>query len=182
MRAEFQARDEAAALEAKKKQVVDQARLSKELGIRVALVIGNSVYQGVPLLPNPQRDLQAVAEVFKKLGFQTVMSERNLSRAEFLSKLREFEDLAVTADWAVVFYAGHGLEMDGVNYLLPIDVHLLSSAMFRTRQSRLTAYYKQPKELRSCGWSCSTFEGQSLCVEDAQNHGQQIHRTRTGAN
>jgi len=40
--------------------------------------------------------------------------------------LREFEDLAVTADWAVVFYAGHGLEMDGVNYLLPIDVHLLS--------------------------------------------------------
>ena len=42
----------------------------------------------------------------------------------FLSKLREFEDLAAAADWAVIYYAGHGLEMDGANYLLPVDVRL----------------------------------------------------------
>jgi len=89
-------------------------------------VIGNSAYKDVPILPNPERDSEAVAAVFQKLGFQTVISGRNLPRAEFLSKVREFEDLAQAADWAVVFYAGHGLEMDGVNYLLPTDVHLLS--------------------------------------------------------
>jgi len=126
LRTEIRARDEAAALEAKRKQVADEARLSKELGVRVALVIGNSAYQDAPLLPNPQRDSQAVAEVFKKLGFQTVVSERNLRHAELLRKLREFDDLAAAADWAVIFYAGHGLEVDGVNYLLPIDVRLLS--------------------------------------------------------
>jgi len=126
LRAEIQARDEATALEAKRKQVADEARRSKELGVRVALVIGNSAYQEAPLLPNPQRDSQAVAEVFKKLGFQTVVSGRNLRHDELLSKLREFDDLAAAADWAVIFYAGHGLEMDSVNYLLPIDAQLLS--------------------------------------------------------
>ncbi|MCC8943093.1 tetratricopeptide repeat protein [Bradyrhizobium sp. Arg68] len=124
--AEILARNETAAFEARNKQAVEEARLASEVGIRVALVIGNSTYEAVPMLPNPQRDAEAVAAAFKKLGFQTVIQGRNLTRAEFLSKIREFEDLAAAADWAVIFYAGHGLEMNGLNYLLPIDVRLLS--------------------------------------------------------
>ncbi|WP_172628265.1 tetratricopeptide repeat protein [Bradyrhizobium ivorense] len=124
--AEILARNETAAFEARNKQAVEEARLASEVGIRVALVIGNSAYEAVPMLPNPQRDAEAVAAAFKKLGFQTVIPGRNLTRAEFLSKIREFEDLAAAADWAVIFYAGHGLEMNGLNYLLPIDVRLLS--------------------------------------------------------
>jgi tetratricopeptide (TPR) repeat protein len=124
LRAEIRAHEQQAALREAAKLAADRLRLTKERGVRIALVIGNSNYQAVPVLPNPKKDADAVAASFTKLGFQTVVSEGDLTRSQFLNKLRQFEDIAATSDWAVIYFAGHGLEMDGTNYLLPIDVQL----------------------------------------------------------
>jgi hypothetical protein len=91
---------------------------------RVALVIGNGAYTGVPYLPNPPRDAEAVAKAFKRIGFDRVISANNLTRDELLSTLRNFAALADGADWAVVYYAGHGMEIAGTNYALPVDAKL----------------------------------------------------------
>ncbi|MGN8118083.1 caspase family protein [Labrys sp. 22185] len=91
---------------------------------RVALVIGNSAYKNVPALPNPQEDASAVAEKFKALGFKTVTLVTNASQAEMMSALSDFSDVANQADWAVIYFAGHGLEVDGRNYLVPVDASL----------------------------------------------------------
>jgi uncharacterized caspase-like protein len=91
---------------------------------RVALVVGNSSYQHVPPLPNPSRDAQALATVLRAVGFQSVQLEINRARAELIENLRAFARAASEADWAVVYYAGHGIEINGVNYLIPIDATL----------------------------------------------------------
>jgi tetratricopeptide (TPR) repeat protein len=91
---------------------------------RVALVIGNSDYKNVPALPNPQSDAAAIAEKFKALGFNKVTLVTNASQQEMISALSEFSDVANHADWAVVYFAGHGLVIDGKNYLIPVDATL----------------------------------------------------------
>jgi uncharacterized caspase-like protein len=97
-------------------------------GRRVALVIGNSNYRSVAALPNPQRDAKAVAATLQKLGFETVLAQNDLTRDQFRTALNAFEDKAKTADWAVVYYAGHGIEVGGVNYLIPVDAKLFASS------------------------------------------------------
>lgn len=91
---------------------------------RIALVIGNSSYTGVPALANPQKDANAIAETFNKLGFKTVALSTDLSRDKMVDALRSFANQAEQADWAVVYYAGHGMEVAGVNYLIPVDAKL----------------------------------------------------------
>jgi tetratricopeptide (TPR) repeat protein len=91
---------------------------------RVALVIGNSAYKNVPLLPNPVRDAAAVAEALRRTGFQTVMLQTDMAKEKLVESLRDFAQLADAADWAVVYYAGHGIEMGGSNYLIPVDARL----------------------------------------------------------
>jgi uncharacterized caspase-like protein len=93
-------------------------------GKRVALVIGNSNYQNAPALPNPLRDAATVANSLQKVGFQNVILETNLGREQLHDALRRFAKEAETADWAVVYYAGHGIEAEGVNYLIPIDAKI----------------------------------------------------------
>ncbi len=93
-------------------------------GRRVALVIGNSGYTNVPALPNPQRDAAAMAATLRAIGFDTVTLETNDSREKLINALRNFANEAEKADWAVVYYAGHGIEMGGVNYLIPVDAKL----------------------------------------------------------
>ncbi|VTZ27821.1 Peptidase C14 caspase catalytic subunit p20 (fragment) [Methylocella tundrae] len=127
-KAEFEARVKAE-VEARAKAVVEAAQAKSAAlipppGNRVALVIGNSNYREVATLPNPERDAEAVAAAFRKIGFQTVFAERDLTREKFLAALRAFEDKAENADWAVVYYAGHGIEIGGVNYLIPVDAKL----------------------------------------------------------
>ncbi len=92
---------------------------------RVALVIGNSRYDNVPSLRNPEGDARAVATSFERLGFSDVTLRFDLGRDELIDALRTFSDKAVTADWAVVYFAGHGFEMGGVNYLVPVDAKLV---------------------------------------------------------
>lgn len=91
---------------------------------RVALVIGNGAYKNVHALPNPPRDSKLIASVLRDLGFQTVMSASDLTRDKFFETLQAFAAEAEKADWAVVYYAGHGFEIGGVNYLVPIDAKL----------------------------------------------------------
>ncbi len=93
---------------------------------RVALVIGNSAYRNVPWLSNPRHDAEGIAASFKALGFQTVDLDLDVTQAEFLQALRRFRDAADEADWAVVYFAGHGMEASGRNYLLPVDARLKS--------------------------------------------------------
>ena len=91
---------------------------------RVALVVGNSGYQNVVPLTNPVHDAGAIADMFKKAGFNVVDSRHDLSNAEMRRALRDFTDKARDADIAVIYYAGHGIEVNGVNYLVPVDAML----------------------------------------------------------
>ena len=93
---------------------------------RVALIVGISRYQQVPQLGNPVRDSEAMAALFKRAGFDVVDNQRDLGVAELRRALRQFSEVSRDADIAVVYYAGHGIEVDGINYLIPADAKLLS--------------------------------------------------------
>jgi hypothetical protein len=93
---------------------------------RVALVLGISKYRNVPRLTNPDNDAVAIGDVFKRIGFDVVELRQDLDVSEMRRAVREFAVLAAGADMAVVYYAGHGIEVDGVNYLIPADAKLLS--------------------------------------------------------
>lgn len=91
---------------------------------RVALVMGNSAYKNVARLANPANDAALVGGMFRKAGFDTVDVKLDLNVAEMRKALREFGGKAREADVAVVYYAGHGIELDGTNYLIPTDATL----------------------------------------------------------
>jgi uncharacterized caspase-like protein len=91
---------------------------------RVALVLGNSAYQNVARLPNPVNDGTVIAATLKNAGFDFVEERHDLPAAETRRALRDFADRARDADIAVVYYAGHGIEVDGTNYLIPVDAKL----------------------------------------------------------
>ena len=91
---------------------------------RVALVLGNSAYQNVAPLANPVNDSAKIASTLKDAGFDVVDYRRDLSAADTRRALRDFADRSRDADIAVVYYAGHGIEVDGGNYLIPVDAQL----------------------------------------------------------
>jgi formylglycine-generating enzyme required for sulfatase activity/uncharacterized caspase-like protein len=91
---------------------------------RIALVIGNSAYVKVPRLPNPTNDSAAMAGLLRKAGFDVVEEKTDLRADAMRRVLRDFSEHVRDADIAVVFYAGHGMEMNGVNYLIPVDASL----------------------------------------------------------
>jgi hypothetical protein len=91
---------------------------------RVALVIGQSAYRSVPALPNPANDAKAVTQMLTDSGFE-VSTASDLSQSELRQQVSEFAGkvAAKGADTvALVFYAGHGLQIDGENYLVPVDI------------------------------------------------------------
>ena len=91
---------------------------------RVALVIGNSNYQNVSRLANPANDASMLADTFTQSKFDVVMLRNDLTATEMRRALRDFADKARSADIAVLYYAGHGIEIDGNNYLIPVDAVL----------------------------------------------------------
>ena len=93
-------------------------------GKRVALVLANSAYQHAPSLTNPVNDGAVIAKTLKEAGFDIVDSRHDLSAQETRRVLRDFADATRTADIAVVYYAGHGIEVEGSNYLIPVDAKL----------------------------------------------------------
>ena len=93
---------------------------------RIALVIGNSDYRNVGKLPNPVNDATDMADSLKRLGFN-VKHLTNVEYDSFRHALIDFGNAAKTADKAVIFYAGHGVEIDGKNWLIPVDARIKSA-------------------------------------------------------
>jgi len=92
---------------------------------RVAFVVGNGAYKNVPQLPNPVIDAKSMSKVLRSVGFDVVEGV-NLTRDKMTEKLLDFGKKAEGADVAVFFYAGHGIAVNGTNYLLPVDADLRS--------------------------------------------------------
>jgi Caspase domain len=94
-------------------------------GPRVALIIGNSHYTSMPSLTNPQNDAADVDAALRSLGFDTVVGI-DLDRAHMNDVLSRFSRKAAGAAVAIVYYAGHGMQFEGKNYLLPTDANLVA--------------------------------------------------------
>ena len=103
---------------------------------KVALIVGNGAYKNVQPLANPARDAKLIASTLRDLGFATVTLAPDLTRDKFFAALHEFGTQAEKADWAVVYYAGHGMEIGGVNYLIPIDARPTATATRKRTRSR----------------------------------------------
>jgi tetratricopeptide (TPR) repeat protein len=105
------------------------AAASPNTGFRVALVIGNGAYANVRALPNPPNDARSVAKSLRDIGF-AVSEGIDLDRATMQKMTRDFLREAARAQVAVVYYAGHGVQIDGRNYLIPVDVRLQGGGNF----------------------------------------------------
>ncbi|SMX49999.1 Formylglycine-generating sulfatase enzyme [Maliponia aquimaris] len=97
-----------------------------ESGKRVALVIGNGAYDGIPYLENPPADATLIGARFEELGFEVIL-RTDLDRHGFIRTLSEFRAALEGSETGAFFYAGHGVQVDGKNYLLPIDSSLESA-------------------------------------------------------
>lgn len=88
-----------------------------------ALIIGNASYKGSSKLPNPVNDAKAMSSVLRVLGF-TVTESLDADRTKLVTALSQFSKTAANADITLLFYAGHGVQISGTNYMLPIDLNL----------------------------------------------------------
>ena len=91
---------------------------------RVALVIGNANYENADTLLNTISDLRAIAALLRRVGFDVVDERINVGVVEFKRAVRNFLDTTTDADIAIVYYSGHGIEVAGVNYLIPVDAKM----------------------------------------------------------
>jgi uncharacterized caspase-like protein len=99
---------------------------------RVALVIGNSKYAHAVALPNPANDARLIASTLRNAGFQ-VIEGIDQDNAGMHSLISRFTEQSYDADLAVIFYAGHGMQVDGRNFLIPVDAELTSPVYLKTR-------------------------------------------------
>jgi uncharacterized caspase-like protein/TPR repeat protein len=99
-------------------------------GGRLALVIGNAKYETAPVLANPSNDADDLAKKLRTLGFD-VVEARDASRAAMADAVRQFSGRIRNAELALFFYAGHGLQMAGENYLVPVDARIETEADVR---------------------------------------------------
>lgn len=117
---------------------------------KIALVIANSRYETVPPLANPPRDAAIVEEALGKAGF-AVQRVDDANLLAFGASLRAFKRAAETADVALIYYAGHGVEVEGVNFLIPTDARLEDPVDARTEAmplDSLLAYLAPARRLR----------------------------------
>jgi hypothetical protein len=157
-------------------------------GRKVALVVGNSAYQNANELPNPRKDAKAIAAKLKGLGFEVVEGE-DLDKRGMDQTVREFAQSLMDAQVALLFYAGHGMQVQGKNYLIPVDAVLASETAvdFETVSSdQILGYMEAPgrvsialldscrnnplarKFARSLGVSRSAMVGQGLAIPATQ--------------
>lgn len=101
-------------------------------GNRVALVIGNGKYVHAPTLTNPASDARLMAETLRKAGFK-VVEGIDLDYLGMNDRLNRFTEASYDAELAVIYYAGHGMQVNGKNYLIPVDSELKAPAHLRTR-------------------------------------------------
>jgi uncharacterized caspase-like protein len=110
-------------------------------GKRVALVIGNSEYKYTPRLENPRNDAADMAATLKKLEF-AVVEGRNLDKAAMDRAIRDFAEVLAGAQVGLFFYAGHGLQVSGQNYLVPIDAKLTTASAIDFEMVRLDLVHR----------------------------------------
>jgi hypothetical protein len=104
--------------------------------LRIALVIGNSAYRYSSRLENPRNDAADMSAALRRLGFQ-VVEGYDLGKTAFDAKVREFTEALIGAKVGLFFYAGHGIQVSGRNYLVPIDAKLSTVAALDTEMVRL---------------------------------------------
>jgi uncharacterized caspase-like protein len=117
---------------------------------RVALVIGNGAYQRVPVLANPPRDAADIAGAFERLNFK-VTHLSNASASEMRKAIVAFGRASEGSDMAVIFYAGHGMEMGGENWLIPVDAELRSDTDVESEAISLKSLNLQVSKARQLG-------------------------------
>jgi TPR repeat protein/uncharacterized caspase-like protein len=93
---------------------------------KVALVIGNAAYQHTRVLSNPKNDAEAIAELLRRIGFDDVTLKVDLDYKSMRDTIRAFAAKVAGSDVALIYYAGHGIEGAGQNYLVPTDAKLVS--------------------------------------------------------
>lgn len=133
------------------------AHAAPEQAARVALVIGNAAYRGTDRLMSPTSDAELLAQSLRAIGF-TVDLEENRSRANMLDDLDRFSRSASHASIAFVYYAGHGFESGGENYLIPVDMPI---ALAEVSQGDLARYAVPMRYVQS---SASRGEPRSLLL------------------
>jgi uncharacterized caspase-like protein len=101
-------------------------------GKRVALIIGNGNYALAPALPNPARDARLMSETLQAAGFQ-ILEGIDLDYNAMRDLLNRFTEVAYDSDVVLIYYAGHGMQVNGKNFLVPVDAELTSPAHLRTR-------------------------------------------------
>jgi len=106
---------------------------------RVALVIGNSKYVHAVALPNPANDAQLIASTLRNAGFE-VIEGLDQDNAGMHSLISRFTEQSYDADLAVIYYAGHGMQVDGKNFLIPVDAELTSPAYLKTRTVQIDEF------------------------------------------
>jgi len=109
---------------------------------RVALVVGNSAYKHATTLKNPKNDADSLSAVLERLDFE-VYKGTDLDRARFEGTVRDFARAIRGADVALFFYAGHGLQVNGRNYLAPVDARLADEADLEFETLRLETILAQ---------------------------------------
>lgn len=117
---------------------------------RVALVIGNSAYVHAPALPNPKNDATEVAKKLAAIGYE-VQLEEDLTGQAFRVALGAFSETAQNADLALVFYAGHGIELGGRNFLIPVDSEMKSESSAQFESVALDQVLSTVREAKTLG-------------------------------
>ncbi|MBZ9798015.1 caspase family protein [Mesorhizobium sp. ES1-4] len=109
---------------------------------RVALVIGNSQYREIPTLKNPDKDAEDVSNTFRQAGFDVFVA-KDLTKLQFEEQFRNYLSAADGADLAVVYYSGHGFQIGGENFLIPVDASLKDAADMEVQTIRLDDVLQQ---------------------------------------
>src|SRR4051794_36577806 len=105
-------------------------------GRRVALVIGNAQYTALPALDNPSNDVENVAAVLRNSGFDVVVSV-NLERVALEKTIERFFRSLGHSDVSLFYYSGHGVQIAGRNYIIPVDASLKSAYDIETQTMNL---------------------------------------------
>ncbi|MER9654783.1 caspase family protein [Mesorhizobium sp. M0152] len=109
---------------------------------RVALVIGNSEYREIPALKNPDKDADDVSKTFRLAGFEVFVA-KDLTKLRFEEQFRNYLAAADGADLSVVYYSGHGFQIGGENFLIPVDASLKNAADIEVQAVKLNDVLQQ---------------------------------------
>ena len=115
---------------------------SAEAAKRVALVIGNDSYKTLPDLDAARKDADGIASKLRSLGWDVVL-KKDLSERQAYRQIATFESKLRDAEVGLVYYAGHGIQKDGKNYLIPSMRRLRSRRIWRLKPSQCRRFFRQ---------------------------------------